>query len=156
MGTGKTTVGRLLAERLERPLVDSDAEIEAETGRTVREIFATDGEEAFRALETASLRRALTSDEPSVIAAAGGVVLSPINREALKAADARVVWLQADTEVLAERVRNGGHRPLLDDDPAGTLRRMADDRERLYREVADDVVCVAGRTPEQVAEDILQ
>ena len=76
MGTGKTTVGTVLAQRLGRPLIDSDAEVEARTGRTVREIFETDGEAAYRALETEALVDALASPVPAVIAAAGGVVLA--------------------------------------------------------------------------------
>lgn len=156
MGTGKSTVGRILADRLGRRLVDSDDEIEAATGRTVREIFETDGEQAFRELEAASLRRALASDEPSVIAAAGGVVLSATNRAALNGADARVVWLRADPATLVGRVGSGGHRPLLDDDPAGTLRRMATERDALYRDVADAVVTVDGRSVNEVVEAILR
>ena len=96
MGTGKTTVARVLGERLGRPVLDSDAVIEARTGRTVREIFAADGEPAFRALETEVLREALAADTPSIIAAAGGVVLSATNRVLLKESGARVVWLCAD------------------------------------------------------------
>jgi phospholipid transport system substrate-binding protein len=84
MGAGKTTVGRILGERLGRRVVDSDQVIESRTGRTVREIFATDGEAAFRALETEALIEALTEQEPLVIAAAGGVVLSEQNRAALR------------------------------------------------------------------------
>ena len=72
-----------------------------------------------------------------MIAAAGGIVLGERNRVALKASDAYVVWLLADVDVLLQRVRNGGHRPLLDDDPEGTLRRMFVEREALYREVAE-------------------
>src|SRR5580765_3268927 len=124
MGTGKTTVSRLAAARLGRPLVDSDALIESLTGRTVREIWAADGEAAFRVLETEALRGVLDSDVPAVIAAAGGVVLSADNRAALKSARARVVWLCASPDVLVGRVATGGHRPLLDDDPAGALARM--------------------------------
>ena len=100
--------------------------IEAATGRTVRQIFADDGEDAFRSLETAALLEALASPEPAVIAAAGGVVLREQNRVALKQAKARVVWLCATPELLVERVTSGAHRPLLDDDPEGTLQRMHD------------------------------
>jgi hypothetical protein len=96
MGTGKTTVGTVLARRLGRPLIDSDAEVEARTGRTVREIFETDGEAAYRPLETEALLDALTSAAPAVIAAAGGVVLSATNRQALKEHAGLVVWLRAD------------------------------------------------------------
>jgi shikimate kinase len=156
MGAGKTTVGRILAERLGRPLVDTDQRIEASTGRTVRQIFADEGEPAFRALETQVLRESLAEAEPSVIAAAGGVVLDPENRRLLVESDARVVWLCADTALLVERVRNGAHRPLLDDDPAAVLERMAETRSDLYREVADVIITVDGRPAHDVADAVLR
>jgi len=156
MGAGKTTVGRLLAERLERPLFDSDAMIEARTGRTVREIWEADGEPAFRELETAAMVDALDASTPSVIAAAGGVVLSERNRRLLRDANARVVWFRAAPSVLFDRARSGVHRPLLDADPLGALERMAATREALYREVADLVVSVDGRSPHEVLEAVLR
>jgi shikimate kinase len=156
MGAGKSTVARVLGERLGRRVVDSDAVIEARTGRTVREIFETDGEPEFRTLETAALLDALDDPEPLVIAAAGGVVLREENRRALARPGVRVVWLAADPSVLVERVRSGGHRPALDQDPAGTLRRMHETREPLYREVADLIVSVDGRTVNDVVEAILR
>lgn len=156
MGVGKSTVGRALASELGRPLYDSDEMIEARTGRTVREIWVTDGEEAFRALETETLAAALAATEPSVIAAAGGIVLSPVNREALAASDARVVWLLADEELLLERVRNGAHRPALDGDPEAVLRRMFAEREALYQEVADAIVSVDRRSVNDVAKAVLR
>lgn len=155
MGAGKTTVGRLLADRLARRFVDSDELIEAATGRTVREIFATDGEPAFRALETAALRDALDADEPAVIAAAGGVVLAEENRRALVDSDAVVVWLEAELALLTDRALTGEHRPLLDDDPAGTLRRMAADRAPWYSEVAGHRVDTSGRAPADVVDEIV-
>jgi shikimate kinase len=155
MGTGKTTVGTRLAERLRRPLVDSDALIEATTGRTVREIFLDDGEEAFRALETAALVGALGADAPLVVAAAGGVVLREQNRRALLDADAVVVWLRADPSLLVDRVGSGDHRPLLDGDPAGTLQRMFVERAPWYREVADAVVDVDDRTVDEVVDAVV-
>jgi shikimate kinase len=155
MGTGKTTVGRRLAARLGRELVDSDALIEARTGRTVRDIFRDEGEDAFRTLETAALRDALEATQPRVIAAAGGVVLSADNRAALRDADAVVVWLRADPALLLQRVRSGAHRPLLDDDPAGTLQRMSVEREPLYREVADAVVEVGNGPVDDAVDAVL-
>lgn len=156
MGSGKTTVGRIAAERLGRPFFDSDTVIEARTGRTVRQIFADEGEDAFRTLETQVLAEALDSPEPAVIAAAGGVVLRAENRAALRQAKARVIWLCADPVLLADRVRSGGHRPLLDADPEGTLRQMWVDREALYREVADAIVGVDGRSVYEVVEAVLR
>ncbi len=156
MGAGKSTVARALADRLGRRLVDTDSVIEARTGRTVREIFADDGEPAFRDLEAQMLADALADPEPTVIAAAGGVVLRDENRAALRSSGARVVWLAADPAVLLDRVRAGGHRPALDADPAGTLRRMHETREPLYREVADLIVSVDGRSVGDVVEAILR
>lgn len=153
MATGKSTVGRLVAAALERPLVDSDDQVEAMTGRTVREIWQDDGEPAFRRLETAALTEALADITPSVVAAAGGVVLAEENRLLLSADHVEVVWLRASPETLVARVREAGdgHRPLLDDDPEGMLERMEAERRALYDAVADRVVDVDERTPEEVA-----
>ena len=88
MGVGTTTIARVVADRLGRRVFDSDAVIESRYGRTVREIFADDGEAAFRSWETEVLVEARESTEPLVIAGAGGVVLSETNREALKSSGA--------------------------------------------------------------------
>lgn len=155
MGTGKSTVGQRLAELLERPFVDSDEQVEASTGRTVREIFEAEGEAAFRRCEAKALAEAVGRSTPSVLAAAGGVVLDPANR-ALLAGAGTVVWLTARPEVLAERVKGGEHRPLLADDPLGVLRRLSREREVLYREVADHVIDVATVDAEAVAHQIAE
>jgi shikimate kinase len=157
MGSGKTTLGRELAERLGRPFVDSDAQVEARTGRTVRQIFEADGEAAYRVLETDALRAALDDPRPTVVAAAGGVVLSARNRELLRASGADVVWLRARPAVLAERVvvSGQGHRPLLGDDPLGNLTRLEAEREPYYAEVATRTLDVEGRTVHDLAEAVL-
>ena len=156
MGVGKSTVGRAVAAALGRPLHDSDEMIEERTGRSVREIWITDGEPAFRALETEVLVEALAQPEPCVIAAAGGVVLSQANRDALNGPEARVVWLRSEVEVLLDRVRSGGHRPLLDDDPEATLRRLYDERAPLYQAVADAIVSVDNRSVNDVTKAVLR
>jgi shikimate kinase len=157
MATGKTSVGSLVAAALGRRLLDSDQEIEARTGRTVREIWRTDGESVFRRMEADVLAEALACPEPVVIAAAGGVVLDPGNRALLRDSGAEVVWLRARPETLLRRLRAADHehRPLLDDDPEGTLVRMHEDRSPIYAEVSAAIVDVDELDPEDVARRIL-
>jgi shikimate kinase len=143
MATGKTTISRQLGKTFGRRIYDSDAMIEARTGRTVAQLWDAGGEPAYRDLETAVLDEALVARPPGVVAAAGGVVLREANRRRLRRASAEggvVVWLRADPAVLATRVRPGDHRPLIANDPAGTLARLAAEREPLYAEVADRTV----------------
>ncbi len=154
MGSGKTTVGTRLADRLGWPFIDSDAAVEARTGRTVREIFEAEGEAAYRGLESEVLTDALAREKPAVIAAAGGAVLDPTNRVRIRAGGL-VVWLRADPAVLAGRVAGADHRPLLADDPAGVLARLAEARRALYGEVADVVVEVGGRSIDEVVDEVL-
>lgn len=155
-GTGKSTVGRLCAERLGRPFVDCDHEIERVAGRSVRAIFEELGEDSFRDYEHHVLIEVLERHEPQVVATGGGVVLRDDNRARLRADDVRVVWLQADPSLLLDRVRSTTHRPLLDDDPASTLQTMWATREPLYREVADAIVSVDNRSVADVADAVLR
>ena len=155
MGAGKTTVGRVLARRLDRELIDSDLRIEASTGRTVKQILADEGVDELRRHEGAALTDALGERTAAVIAAAGGVVLDAVHRDRLARSDTFVVWLDADPSSLGLRTLSREHRPWLDDDPAATLQRMYDEREQLYREVADAIVVVSGLTPEEIADRIV-
>lgn len=156
MGVGKSSVGRALARRLDRPLLDTDTLVERRAGRSVREIWGQEGEVAFRDLESTALAEALGEDRPSVIAAAGGVVLRDDNRVALLEASVYVVWLLADVDVLLERVGNGMHRPALDHDPEKALRAMLESRATLYREVADAIVSVDHRSVSDVTQAVLR
>ena len=143
MGVGKSTVGRRVARELSRPFVDSDDEVVARTGRAVTEIFATDGEAAFRAIEADVMADLLASPPPSVIAAAGGSVLNSSTRARLRESGT-VVWMRAPVDVLVGRTSRGTHRPALANDPRATLTQMETDREALYGEVADVTVdCTA-------------
>jgi len=153
MGAGKTTLGRKLARRLGRPFIDSDQQIEQRTGRTVREIFEADGEPTFRRLEAEALDDALSTSSACVVAAAGGTVLSEENRSRMQRAGT-VIWLRADPAELAERVRNGVHRPLLADDPAQVLRDLDADRRDLYAAVADHIVDTTGRAPDDILAEL--
>lgn len=159
MGTGKTTVARLLAAHYGTDCLDTDRLVEQRAGRTVREIFDTDGEEAFRDLESEVLGSCLRTPGGCVVAGAGGVVLRDSNRAALRAASADgsfVVWLSARPDVLVERTTRGQHRPLLDDDRQGTLMRMAESRTPLYAEVADITVDVSERSADSVAKLVIE
>jgi len=139
MGAGKTTVGRLLARRLKLRFLDSDHEIERRCGAAVPLIFDIEGEDGFRARESAVLAE-LTALEGVVLATGGGAVLAEDNRRRLAACGA-VVYLRAQPEDLYERVRQDRNRPLLATaDPLARLRALYLERDPLYRSVADLVV----------------
>jgi len=150
MGSGKSTVGALVAARTGRAFVDVDIVIAVDTGKTVRELWEEGGEAAYRSLESDAVLRVLASDTPSVLAAPGGVVLNPTVRAAL--AGSVVVWLRTRPTTLAGRVHPGDHRPLLGDNPGETLAAMADERSVLYREVATATVDTDGLAPDAVTD----
>jgi len=154
MGAGKTTTGRLLAARLGWAYRDSDADVEATTGLTVPDLFARDGEAAFRRAEAGVLSDACADPKPSVVSVAGGAVLSAENRRVI-AASGIVVWLRARPETLAARVGDGAGRPLLDEGPAEALVRLSAARAPFYAEVADLVIDVDDLDPEVVVERII-
>ena len=157
MGAGKTTVGRAAADRLGWAFLDSDAQVEARTGRSVAEIWRAEGESGFRQLEAEALAAAVTStaESPAVVAAAGGVVLDSRNR-ALLQRHPPVVWLRARLGTLAARVGNGQGRPLLADDPRSALERLMDVRYPLYEQVADVVVDVDDLQAADVVDRVVE
>lgn len=157
-GCGKTSAGRLLAERLGHPFVDTDAVIEAEAGCTIRAIFADQGEPAFRARETDVIRR-VTAAPPQVVSVGGGAVLAAENRRQI--ADTSVcVWLTAPAETLLARMqqdpRNAVNRPALTErSNLDEVRHLLTQREPLYAALAQHVVDTAGRSVVEVTEAIL-
>jgi shikimate kinase len=154
MGAGKTTTGQLVALRLGWGYRDSDADVESATGLTVPELFAREGEAAFRRAEADVLAAACAEPAPSIVSVAGGAVLNPDNRR-LISASGTVVWLRARPETLASRVGDGSGRPLLGDDPAEALVWLNAVRAPLYAEVADLVIDVDDLPAEEVAQRIL-
>ncbi len=150
MGSGKTTVGRLLARRTNRDFVDLDAEIVRNAGRSIPEIFAEGGEGRFRDLEHTALVEALARERSCVVACGGGVVIRPENRAALR--DTPTVFLREDIHVLYARTRGAG-RPLRAHTEEAFGRRYAE-RLPLYREAADVELPVDGRGPNAVAEEV--
>lgn len=163
MGSGKTTVGKKVARLLGRPFADCDVELEARSGRSVADWFATDGEAAFRAAEVELLDSLLAERAPLVIGAGGGLVVSPAARRRLQAGDVTVVYLHGDPTFLGSRAKAKPHRPALADrDPVEVLQAMYDQRDGWYREVADAVIEVrpaheAGEKPKwRLAEQVVE
>ena len=139
MGSGKTTVGRILARRYDKTFYDSDHEIEARTGVKIPVIFEIEGETGFRKREEAAIA-GLAALSNIVLATGGGAVLSAVNRETLKQRGI-VIYLRGTPECLFERTRHDRNRPLLQTaDPLTRLRELFGQRDPLYREVADIVV----------------
>ncbi|MEU6594308.1 shikimate kinase [Streptomyces sp. NPDC046881] len=149
MGVGKSTVGQLLAERLGVGYRDTDEDIVTAEGRTIAEIFVDEGEAAFRALEKAAVRAALT-EHPGVVALGGGAVLDPDTRALL--AGHRVIYLSMEVEEAVRRTGLNVARPLLAVNPRKQWRELMEARRHLYEEVATAVVATDGRTPEEVTQ----
>jgi shikimate kinase len=154
MGAGKSTTGHLLARRLGWPYLDSDEEVQRQTGKTIPEIWKAEGEAAFRAEEARVLAEATTSDGPAVIGVAGGAVLDPDNRARIARAGL-VVWLRCDVSVLAKRVGSGAGRPLLEHGPSEALERLATVRAPIYESLADVAFDVDRLSPAAVVDRIV-
>jgi len=157
MGSGKSTISELLADRLRMELIDTDAVIEETEGRSINEIFETDGESSFRDMET-ELLDAISSDHwrEFVISLGGGMPVREENRTLLRKIG-KVVFLKASPETIFERVKNDNSRPLLKDpDPQAKIIKMLADRISFYEDVADIVVDTDNKTPEEITAEITE
>ncbi|CAM5560261.1 3-dehydroquinate synthase [Streptomyces badius] len=152
MGVGKSTVGELLAARLGTTYRDTDADVVAEAGKPIAEIFYDEGEEHFRALERRAVATAV-AEHPGVLSLGGGAVLDGTTRELL--AGLPVVYLSMDVDEAVRRVGLGAARPLLAVNPRRQWRELMDARRHLYEEVARTVVATDENTPEEVAQAII-
>lgn len=151
-GAGKSTVGRVVAERLGIRYRDTDDDVVAAAGKPIADIFIDDGEEHFRDLERAAVLDALAAHD-GVLSLGGGAVLSREVRRALR--DQVVVLLVVDAATAARRVGLNRDRPVLALNPRSQLKLLLEDREPLYREVARASVRTAGRSPEEVSDMIV-
>lgn len=152
MGTGKSTVGQIVAARLNRPFVDMDSVIEQRTSRTIADIFAAEGESEFRRLER-ELCAELSRQQYLVIATGGGALVDPVNRK-LMVGSGMVICLTAPVEVLAARLQDDTARPLIADDPATKLAALLEARTQAYAALPFHID-TESLAPEQVAEAIL-
>jgi shikimate kinase len=150
MGAGKTTVGRLLARSLRLPFLDSDEVIEERHRRRVRDIFAEDGEPAFRRIERETVLDLLRGDD-AVLALGGGAVQDPVTRRAVADA-ATVVYLDVAVEQVRARVGEDPRRPLL---AGGDVDALLERRRPQYEEAATMRVAAGGRRPGEVADEVL-
>lgn len=155
MGCGKSTMGIRLSYRLQYILEDTDKLIEAGAGMSVREIFAREGEEAFREMETQLLRKLTEKKGPRVYSVGGGTPVRTANRSLLKSLGT-VVYLRTRPETVYERLKTDTSRPLLQgEDPLGKIRSLMAEREQAYAETADVILDVDEMSPDQVVESIM-
>lgn len=159
--TGKSTVGRQLARRLEWTFVDTDSEIESRTGQTIAEIFTADGERRFRDLESQVLAETLNQRE-TVIAAGGGAVMREANRMAIRDAESAVVWLQASPETITARLasdeQTAARRPALSNhsDVYSEVATLLERRNPVYQQCAQLVIDTQHNDPAAVADEIIR
>lgn len=153
MGTGKSSIGKLLAEKINFKFIDTDKYIEKKTGLSIPEIFSDYGEKHFRQLESKYLKEISDMEDDLVIATGGGIILSAQNRELLKLKTFPIL-LTASPQVIYQRTRKG-ERPLLrTDDPFAEIRRLLKERTPYYREFINSID-TDGKDKQQIVEEIL-
>ena len=156
MGAGKSTIGRQLADFLCRPFIDVDNEIETMTGADIQWIFDMEGEEGFRNRESKVLKGLIETSPSSIIATGGGIVLRRQNRRMLQEGG-QVVYLSATKGQLYERTRKDKNRPLLQvDDRRAVIDQLVENRDPLYREIADLIFPSGSMPPSKIAKKLAE
>jgi shikimate kinase len=155
MGSGKTTIGQLIAKRLDIAFRDTDQVVEEETGRSVSDIFLEDGEDAFRLLEKGVLRNELLSDG-TVLALGGGAPISMDAQSALRAIASPVVYLDISLATVAPRIGFNRDRPLLLHNPRGQWQTLMEARRPIYESIADTVIDVNTKSENEIVDEILE
>jgi shikimate kinase len=151
MGSGKSTLGKSLSEKIQKPFIDLDSEIEKATGKSITEIFDIDGEEQFRKMETKQLKQY----SESIVACGGGIVLNNANRKFINE-NGIAILLLATMEQLAQRLSSSNNRPLLaDDNMEEALTKLWLERLIDYLDTANFTIETDGKNPEQLTEEIL-
>jgi len=157
MGSGKTTVGKRIAQELGYPFVDSDDVVASVAGKSVREMFSQDGEAVFRQYESDAIKSVLVGRKSSVVlATGGGAVISSENRSLISEQASNVVWLDASVDDLVVRTKQSAARPLLDGDAAATLQSLSSQRSAWYEEVATVRIDTRGKTVAKVCSAVLE
>jgi shikimate kinase len=151
-GSGKSTAARLVADRLGTPWRDTDVDVEQQAGSSISDIFVDHGEERFRELEAAAVRAAL-AEHDGVLAVGGGAVLDDTTRASL--AGRTVVFLDVTIKDAAQRIGFNRDRPLLLGNPRAQWIRLMEERRPLYEAVATLIVDTDGKTPDEVADEIV-
>lgn len=155
MGSGKTTVGQLIADSLQVPFRDTDHVIEERSGKTISDIFLDEGEEFFRALEKRVLRDELLSDN-TVLALGGGAPISIDAQSALRAIASPVIYLDVSLSTVAPRIGFNRDRPLLLHNPRGQWQTLMEARRPIYESIADIVIDVNDKSETEVVDQILE
>lgn len=154
MGCGKTSVGIKLSYHMRRPMLDTDKLIEKDEGRTISEIFETDGEGCFRDLETQCLKKLIATADKQIISVGGGLPVREENHALLKELGT-VVYLRAMAETIYERVKHDTTRPLLQgDDPKQKIRSLMEQRAAVYEKAADIIIDVDGKDFDDITDEI--
>jgi len=154
MGSGKTTIGKLIATRLNLPFRDTDQVIEEDSGKSVSEIFLEDGEDSFRAIEKSVLRKELLSDD-TILALGGGAPMTIDAQSALRAIASPVIYFDISLSSVAPRIGFNRDRPLLLNNPRGQWELLMQERRPIYESIADTVIDVNGKSEMDIVDEIL-